>query len=408
MLQQDIISHLREQFPILERSVHDRPLVYLDTAATAQKPKVVIDAIASYYSVSNSNVHRGAHALAAEATGLYEDARHMAAMLLHAARMEEVVFTKGTTEGINLVASAWGAANVGNDDEVLVTYMEHHANIVPWQMLCERTGATLRVVPIHDDGSLDMDACASMMNERTRMVAVTHVSNTLGTVNDVAAICAMARRYGAATLVDGAQAVPHVAVDVQAIGCDFYVFSAHKLYGPTGFGILYGRYDVLNAMPPYQGGGSMISRVSFEKTTYNDVPMRFEAGTPHIAGAAGLAAAIRWFMDIDHAMLLEHERELTTAATTGLTSIDGLRIIGNAPGKLGIVSFVVDGVHAHDIGTLIDAMGVAIRTGHHCTQPLMERFGVTSTARASFACHTTREEVDILVDSVNKAVRMLR
>lgn len=408
MLQQDTISHLREQFPILDRSVHDRPLVYLDTAATAQKPQVVIDAITSYYSVSNSNVHRGAHALAAEATGLYEDARRMAAVLLHAVRTEEIVFTKGTTEGINLVASAWGTANVGKDDEILVTYMEHHANIVPWQMLCERTGAMLRVVPIHDDGLLDMDACASMINERTRMVAVTHVSNTLGTVNDVAAICAMARRYGAATLVDGAQAVPHVSVDVQAIGCDFYVFSAHKLYGPTGFGVLYGRYDVLDAMPPYQGGGSMISRVSFEKTTYNDVPMRFEAGTPHIAGAAGLASAIRWFLDIDRAMLLEHEHELTVAATAGLTSIDGLRIVGTAPGKLGIVSFVVDGVHAHDIGTLIDAMGVAIRTGHHCTQPLMERFGVTSTARASFACHTTREEIDILVDSVNKAVRMLR
>lgn len=399
---------LLRQFPILQRTVHGKRLVYLDNAATTQKPQAVIDAITRYYTMSNSNVHRGGHALGVEATDLYESARSTVATFLNAASPDEIVFTKGATEAINLIATTFGKTAVQEGDEVVVTTMEHHANIVPWHMLCQERGAKLLAVRIHDDGSLDLDHLTELLDRRPKILALTHVSNTLGTVNPVADICAMARSRGVVTIVDGAQAVPHVPVDVQAIGCDFYVFSAHKLYGPTGFGALYGRADMLDAMPPYQGGGSMIDSVSFDDITYNDVPMRFEAGTPHIGGAVGTEAAIRWFTALDRAALAEHEDALLDRLTARMEEIADVRIIGTTPNKTGIVSFVVNGVHASDIGTLLDTMGVAIRVGHHCTQPLLRFYQITSTARASFAAYNTMDDVDDFVQALHKAIGMLR
>ncbi|CAN5401444.1 cysteine desulfurase [soil metagenome] len=399
---------IASEFPILGRSVHGKPLVYLDNAATTQKPRVVIEAISEFYMNSNANVHRGGHALGTEATDLYEGARQTVADFLGAASPTSIIFTSGTTESINLVATAWGTANVRRGDVIALSEMEHHANIVPWYMLCERVGARLEVIRVCDDGSLDMDHLHSVLSQSPKLLALTHVSNTLGTVNPMHDICAIAREYGVRTLVDGAQSVQHLPIDVQAMGCDFFVFSAHKLFGPTGFGVLYGTEEVLASMPPYQGGGSMISTVSFEHITYNDVPMRFEAGTPHIAGAVGTAAAIRWFDGLDHDMLQRQDAELTTSITAAFLHIDGMHIVGNAPGKVGIVSFVVDGTHASDIGTLLDSMGVAIRVGHHCTQPLMQRFGVTSTARVSTSIYTTSHDIDVLTTSLHKAVAMLR
>lgn len=402
------IAAVRADFDILARLVHDgRPLVYLDAAASTQKPRQVLDAIREFDERHYSNVHRGAHALASEATAMFERSRERVAELLHA-RADEIIFTKGTTESVNLVAASWGRTFLQAGDVILVTEMEHHANIVPWQMIAAERGAEVRPVPITDEGTIDHDVLASMLDDRVRLLAVTHASNVLGTINDVASICAMARRRGIVTFVDGAQAVQHLDVDVTAIGCDFYAFSAHKLYGPTGIGVLYGRRAVLETMPPYQGGGSMIDRVSFAGTTYADVPMRFEAGTPNMEGVVGLAAAIDWFASIDAEARRMHEDDLLRHATEALLRIDGLRIIGTASAKVGIVSFVIDGTHPADVGILLDRMGIAIRVGHHCAQPLMQRYGVSATARASFCVHTTLEEIDHLAAGLTKAAEMLR
>ena len=402
------IESIRAAFPILSRRVHDdRALIYLDSASTTMKPNAVLDAIRRFDERHYSNVHRGAHVLASEATERFERARTRVADFL-GADSGEIVFTKGTTESINLVASTWGRSGVGQGDVILVSEMEHHANIVPWQMLAESVGAAVRPVPVLDDGTLDMDALDTLMTPDVRLLAVTHVSNVLGTVNDVTTICALARRRGITTLVDGAQAVQHVHVDVRAIGCDFYVCSAHKLYGPTGMGVLFGRAELLAAMPPYQGGGAMIDRVSFAGTTYAEPPMRFEAGTPNLEGAVGFAAAIDWFTALDADALRSHDAALVERATELLYAVPGIRIIGTAPDKVGIVSFVVDGVHAADIGMITDRMGVALRVGHHCAQPLMERYGVTSTARMSFGVHTTMHEIEAAVAAVHKAVEMLQ
>lgn len=403
------VDTVRDQFPILKRTVHGgKPLVYLDNAATTQKPQSVIDAIVNFYTSSNSNVHRGAHAVSAEATALYEGARERVQRFINAESTSEIVFTRGTTESINLVAFSWGRLNVVSGDEILVTEMEHHANIVPWQMLCAAVGATLKVVPVQDDGSIDLEMVLNMLTGKTKLIALTHASNTLGTINRVKQICELARQQNITSLIDGAQMVLHHEVDVQDLGCDFYTFSSHKLYGPTGIGVLYGRAEVLAAMPPYQGGGAMIDRVSFNGTTYGDAPVRFEAGTPHIAGAVGMSAAIEWFTKLDADALHAHENTLTQTATKGLLGIDGLRIIGTTSTKIGVISFVVKGCHGADIGTLCDEQGVAVRTGHHCTMPLMERFGLTSTVRASFGAYNTVDEVNMLVDAVQRSVRMLR
>lgn len=402
------IAAIRADFDILGRLVHDgRPLVYLDAAASTHKPRQVLDAIRNFDERHYSNVHRGAHVLASEATMMFEQARERVAAFLHAGP-DEIIFTKGTTESINLVAASWGRTFLQPGDVILVTEMEHHANIVPWQMIAAERGAEVRPVPITDEGTMDHDVLASMLDERVRLLAVAHASNVLGTINDVAAICALARRHGVVTLVDGAQAVQHLDIDVTSIGCDFYAFSAHKLYGPTGIGVLYGRRSVLESMPPYQGGGAMIDRVSFNGTTFNDVPMRFEAGTPNMEGAIGLAAAIDWLGSIDAEARGLHEEDLLRHANSALAGIDGLRVIGTAPSKVGILSFVVDGTHPADIGTLLDRMGIAVRVGHHCAQPLMQRYGVTATARASFCVHTTLEEIDHFVSGLGKAVEMLR
>lgn len=402
------IEAIRAAFPILQRTVHGgKPLVYMDSAATTMKPRAVLDAVRAFDEYSYSNAHRGAHALATEATALFEDARARVADFV-GALPTEVVFTKGTTESINLVAASWGRQHVSAGDVILVSEMEHHANIVPWQMLAGDCGAQVRAVPICDDGSLDLDVLETMLTPEVRLLAVTHVSNVLGTVNDVRGICSMARARGIVTLVDGAQAVQHVDIDVRDIGCDFYVFSAHKLYGPTGIGVLVGRHDILDAMPPYQGGGAMIDRVSFAGTTFAEPPMRFEAGTPHLEGAVGLAAAIAWFTAIDGASARRFETSLLEQATDMLASIPGLRVLGTTPSKVGIVSFVVDGVHASDIGMLADQMGVALRVGHHCAQPLMDRYGVPSTARMSFGVYTTTNDVVTACIAVRKAVEMLQ
>jgi len=401
-------TFIRAAFPILSRRVHDdRALIYLDSASTTMKPTPVLDAIRRFDEYHYSNVHRGAHVLASEATEMFEHARMRVAGFL-GADSNEIIFTKGTTESINLVASAWGHSGICPGDVILVTEMEHHANIVPWQMLAASVGADVRPVPVLNDGTLDMDALSSMMTPDVRMLAITQVSNVLGTVNDVSAICALARRNGIITLVDGAQAIQHLPIDVRSIGCDFYVFSAHKLYGPTGIGVLFGREELLAVMPPYQGGGAMIDRVSFEGTTYAKPPMRFEAGTPNLEGAVGLAAAIDWFASFNAGALQDHDAALVERATELLLAVPGLRIIGTAPYKVGIVSFVVDNVHAADIGMITDRVGVALRVGHHCAQPLMERFGVTSTVRMSFGVHTTMDEVETAVAAVQKAVEMLR
>lgn len=399
---------MRNQFPILQRTVHGgKPLVYLDSAATTQKPQAVLDAISGYYRRHNSNVHRGAHALAAEATVLYEQARTEVARFINATNASEVVFTRGTTESINLVASSWGGANLRPGDVVLVTEMEHHSNIVPWQLIAMRTGAVVKAIPVHDNGTLDVDAAIALMTPNTRLLAFTHVSNTLGTINNVQSLCREANSRGITTLVDGAQAVLHLPVDVQKIGCDFYVFSGHKLYAPTGIGVLYGRQQLLNDMPPYQGGGSMIDTVSIEATTFLDTPQRFEAGTPNIEGAVGLSAAIRWFAGINLVAEAEREHELVQQTLAGLSEIQGLRIIGTAEHHVGIVSFTIEGMHAHDLGVLLDEQGVAIRTGHHCTMPLMKRMGCTSTARVSLAVYNNSSDVEQFLNATHKAVRLL-
>jgi cysteine desulfurase/selenocysteine lyase len=400
------VARIRQDFPALSRQVRGKPLVYLDNGASAQRPRAVIEAEREYAERHHSNVHRGVHTLSQEATDLFEGAREKVRRFLNASSTREIVFVRGTTEGINLVAQSWGGANLRAGDEVVITWLEHHANIVPWQMACERAGAKLRVVPIDRRGVVDVDAYLSMLGPRTRMVALAHVSNALGTVLPVREMVSAARERGIATLLDGAQAVPHQRVDVQALDCDFYAFSGHKLYGPTGIGVLYGREGVLKDMPPWQGGGDMILTVSFERTTYNTLPYRFEAGTPHISGAIGLGAAIDYVGEIGLERIAAWEHELLDYATDRLSAVPGLQVIGTAPDKASLVSFVLEGVHPHDLGTILDAEGVAIRTGHHCAMPVMDFFDVPATARASFAFYNTRAEIDALVAALGTAREM--
>jgi cysteine desulfurase / selenocysteine lyase len=397
------LAAIREDFPILRRRVHGHPLVYLDNAATTQKPQCVIDRLVRYYREENANIHRGVHELSIEATDAYDAARERARQLLNAADAREIVFVRGATEAINLVAATYGRTNVRAGDEIVISEMEHHSNIVPWQMLCEQSSAHLRVVSITDAGELRLDEFERLLSPRTRLAAITHVSNALGTVNPIGEIVRLAHDRGIPVLVDGAQAVAHMPVDVQGLGCDFYVFSGHKMFGPTGIGVLYGRAELLEAMPPYQGGGDMIRSVTFERTLYNDVPYRFEAGTPHIAGVVGLEAAIRYVTAIGLDQIAASEHELLTYATDVLAEIEGLHLTGSAPRQAGILSFVMDGIHPHDIGTILDRDGVAIRAGHHCCQPLMGRLGVPATARASLALYNTREEIDALATSLRTA-----
>jgi cysteine desulfurase/selenocysteine lyase len=400
------VESIRNNFPILGRTVHGKPLVYLDNAASSQRPQQVLDAITNLYTQRYSNVHRGVHQLSQEASTLYENARVTACSFIHAACVHEVIFTRGTTEAINLVAQCYARPRLQKGDEILITHMEHHSNIVPWQIVCEQTGAELKVVPITDEGELDMEQFSELLTEKTKLVSVVHVSNALGTVNPVKEIIDQAHAIGIPVLVDGAQAVPHIPVDVQALDADFYAFSGHKVYGPTGIGILYGKERLLNEMPPYQGGGDMILSVSFEGTTYNKLPFKFEAGTPNIAGAIGLGAALEYVQAIGLGAIAAHEHGLLEYATSKLKEIEGLRIIGEARQKAGLVSFVLDTVHPHDIGTMLDMEGVAVRAGHHCAQPVMERFGLPATARASFAMYNTFEEIDMLTASIKNTIKM--
>jgi len=402
------VQRVRADFPVLARLVNDHPLAYLDNAASAQQPAAVIDAVAGYGRSHHANVHRGVHTLSQEATALYEGAREKVRRFVNAASTAEIIFLRGTTEAVNLVAQAHGRPQLKAGDEIVVSWLEHHSNIVPWQLLCGQTGAVLRVVPIDRRGVVDFDAYLAMLGPRTRIVALAHVSNALGTILPIQAYVAAARERGITTLVDGAQAVPHLSVDVQAIGCDFYAFSGHKMYGPTGIGILYGRERTLDAMPPWQGGGDMILSVSFGRTTYNHLPHRFEAGTPHIAGAVGLGAAIDYLGGIGMERIAAHERELLEHATRELAGIPGLAFIGTAPEKSSLVSFTIEGLHPHDLGTVLDSQGVAVRTGHHCAMPVMEFFGVPATTRASFGLYNTRAEIDALRDALLYAIRMLR
>lgn len=402
------VEGIRAEFPILEREVHGKPLVYLDNAGTTQRPIQVIEAIDRFYRYTNANVHRGVHQLSVEASEQFESARSALARFLNAPSEREIVFTRGTTEAINLVANSFVRPKVKPGDEILITHMEHHANIVPWQMLAEATGAVLKVAPIDTKGVLDIEALTEMMTERTQLLGVVHVSNALGTINPVAQICELAKQRGIPVLVDGSQAMPHLTTDVQSLGCDFYCLSGHKMYGPTGIGALWAKAEHLEAMPPWQGGGEMIRHVSFEKTTYNDIPQKFEAGTPNIAGAIGLAAAIEFIEQTGIEAIAAHEQSLLHYATEQLNAFDGLRIIGQADHKGPVVSFVLDGAHANDIGTIVDHFGVAIRTGHHCAMPAMQFFGVAATARASFAVYNQRHEIDVFVDALKRAQDMLK
>jgi cysteine desulfurase/selenocysteine lyase len=402
------LAAIRRDFPILARKVHGKPLVYLDNAATTQKPNVVIEAVADMYRNSYGNIHRGVHLLSVEATDAYEAAREKARAFVNAAESREIVFVRGTTEGINLVAQTFGRQRVGEGDEVLITALEHHSNIVPWQLLCEEKKARLKVIPIDRSGEVRVEELDALITPRTRIVSVSHVSNALGTLVPVRKIVEIAHSRGIPVLIDGAQAVPRLAVDVREIGCDFYTFSSHKMYGSTGVGVLYGRADLLDAMPPYQGGGDMISSVSFEKTTWNVLPYKFEAGTPNIVGAIGLAAAIDYLAKIGIDNVTAHEEALLDYATRTVLAIPGVTIIGTAREKIGVLSFVLDGIHPHDVGTVLDQEGIAIRTGHHCAQPVMEFFGIPATARASLAVYNTREEIDALAEGIRKVQRMFR
>ncbi len=397
------VQRLRADFPILHQKVHGKPLVYLDNAATTQKPRAVIDAIRRFYEQDNANVHRGVHLLSERATNAYEAARVKVQKFLKANCLREIIFTRGTTESINLVASTFGRANVHPGDEIVITCMEHHSNIVPWQLVCEEKGARLRITPVTDQGELILEELEKLLTPQTKLLAVVHVSNTLGTVNPIRTIIELAHRRGIPVLVDGAQSAPHLPIDVQDLDCDFFAFSGHKVYGPTGIGVLYGKACHLELMPPYQGGGDMIRTVSFEKSTWNELPYKFEAGTPNIAGAIGLGAAIDYLDNIGLEAIAEHEQDLLAYATGQLSAVPGLHLIGTPGHRAGAISFVMDGAHPHDVGTVLDREeGVAIRTGHHCTQPLLERFGVVATARASPAFYNTREEIDALVRGLHK------
>lgn len=400
---------IRSQFPILHQQINQRPLVYLDNAATVQKPLAVLQASEKYYKEVNANIHRGVHYLSRKATEAHEQARDRIASYFNAPQSHEIIFTSGTTDSINLVAATLAdSGKIQAGDRVLISTLEHHSNIVPWQMLCQKTGAELDVIPITDAGEWDLSTLDSLLTERTKIVAVNHVSNALGTINPIQKVIAKAKTQGALTLIDGAQSAPHMAIDVQALGCDFYVFSGHKTYAPTGIGILWGRSEVLEMLPPWRGGGEMIKEVTFEHTTYNDLPFKYEAGTPNIEGGIALAAALDWMSTLGLSTIAEHEDKLLKLATDALLEIDGLRLYGTAANKASVVSFGIEGIHHYDLGTLIDQMGVGVRTGHHCCQPLMQRFGITGTTRASFAVYNTEQEIEQLVEAVRKASMMLR
>lgn len=403
-----IAQEIRSNFPVLNRTVNGKPLVYLDNAATSQKPLAVIEALSAYYKNYNANIHRGIHKLAEEATVAFEDTRTAVQQLLNAPRREEIIFTSGTTESINLVASTWGRAFVGEGDEILITGMEHHSNIVPWQMLCEEKGAILKVIPVSDEGEISLADVGRLLSNKTKLVSIVHVSNALGTINPVEKVIEMAHAQGAKVLVDGAQSAVHLDIDVQKMNCDFFAFSAHKAYGPTGIGVLYGRAELLNAMPPYKGGGEMIREVDFDGTTYNEIPYKFEAGTPNIADAIAFKAALEFLEFAKNKVGAGYEQDLLEYATNRLREIEGLQIIGEAKNKVSLVSFVIEGVHPQDIGVLLDNQGIAVRTGHHCAQPLMKRFGIPGTIRASFAVYNTFEEVDKLIAALQKALKMLK
>ncbi len=396
------MATVRRDFPVLSGLANGKPLIYLDNAATSQKPQQVVKALSTFYEKENANIHRGVHELSQRATLAYEQARSNLQRFLNAADPHEIVFVRGTTEAINLVATTFGRSRLGPGDEIVVSAMEHHSNIVPWQLACEVAGAVLRVIPMSDAGELDLDAYRALLTDRTKLVAVVHISNSLGTVNPVRELASIAHEHDVPILVDGAQAAPHMPIDVQALGADFYALSGHKMFGPTGIGVLYGRAKLLESLPPYQGGGEMIRSVSFEKTTYAPLPAKFEAGTPHIAGAIGLGAAVDYIRGLSWDWIQQHEHDLLEYATGALEQIPGVRIVGTARDKAAVVSFVMDGVHAHDIGTILDQEGIAIRTGHHCTQPVMTRLGLPATARASFAFYNTRAEVDALVTGVER------
>ncbi len=400
------VMRIRKDFPILNQRVNGKPLVYLDNAATSQKPLAVINAMQKYYLEENSNIHRGVHFLSDKATQSYEAARVKLQKFIGAVRPEELIFVRGTTEGINLVAQTWGRSNFRPGDEVIISAMEHHSNIVPWQILRDEKGIVLRVIPMNDRGELFLDKFAAMLNDRTKFVSVVHISNVLGTINPVREIVRLSHERGIPVLIDGAQAMPHSRIDVQDLDCDFYVFSGHKMYGPTGVGVLYGKERHLEAMPPYQGGGDMIKSVTFEKTIYNDLPHKFEAGTPNIAGGVGLGATIDYLNGIDFQAAMSHEEELLAHATAALSGIQGLKIIGTAENKASVVSFVIDGIHPHDVGTILDDEGIAIRTGHHCAQPVMKCFNIPATARASFALYNTHDEIDRLVRGIHRVIEV--
>lgn len=401
------VQSIREFFPILNRELNNKLLVYLDNAATSQKPQVVIDALSSYYSNYNANIHRGIHTLAEEATAAYESTRVTVGKFINATFPEEIIFTRGATEGINLVAYTWGRQNINTGDEIIISGMEHHSNIVPWQILCEEKQAILKVIPVTDEGELDMEAYKNLLSSKTKLVSVVHASNSLGTINPVKEIIDSAHRVGAVVMIDGAQSTVHLDIDVQQLDCDFFAFSGHKVYGPTGVGALYGKNELLESMPPFMGGGEMIKEVTFEKTTYADLPYKYEAGTPNIADTVALKSALDFINETGKDAIRKHENDLLKYATTQLEALPGLRIIGKAKEKVSVVSFVIKNIHPQDIGVLLDNQGIAVRTGHHCTQPLMARFQIPGTVRASFAMYNTKEEIDNLVSGLQKAIKML-
>lgn len=401
------VEAVRKQFPTLHQQVFGKPLVYFDNGATSQKPQIVIDTINRYYTLENANIHRGVHSLSQKATDAYEEARRITQQFIHAKNDYEIIFTKGTTDGINLVASSFGEL-LSAGDEVIISEMEHHSNIVPWQLLRDRKNIVLKVIPILENGELDMEQFESLLTQKTKLVSVTHISNTLGTINPVKDIIQIAHSVGAKVLIDGAQSIQHLKIDVQELNCDFFVFSSHKVFGPTGVGVLYGKEAVLNAMPPYQGGGDMIDKVTFEKTTFNALPFKFEAGTPHIVGGIATGTALQYLSELDADAIHAHEIDLLKYAQTELLKIEGLRIIGTAKNKTSVVSFVVEGLHPFDIGTLLDKQGIAVRTGHHCTQPLMDRYKIPGTIRASFAFYNTLAEVDVFLTALKRSIELLR
>jgi len=402
------VDAIRADFPILRQKIHGKPLVYLDNAATAQKPEQVIKTLDNYYREYNANIHRGIHTLSQKATEAYEGARVKVQHFINASSIKEIIFVRGTTEGINLVAQSYGRTRLKRGDEIIISEMEHHSNIVPWQLLCEQTGAVLKVIPMNDAGELIMEEFEKLLGKKTRLVSVGHISNALGTINPIEKIIKMSHAYNAVALIDGAQAVSHIAIDVQALDCDFYVFSGHKLFGPTGIGVVYGKQSLLEDMPPYQGGGDMIKMVTLEKTLFNDLPYKFEAGTPHIAGVIGLGAAIDYVSDIGLENIAAYEHGLTAYAISAASGVTGLRLIGTARDKASILSFIMDGIHPHDIGTILDHEGIAIRTGHHCAMPVMEHFQVPATARASFSFYNKREEIDQLIQGLEKCKKVFK